>query len=271
MIISYHPSPVDATKSWQYSKGFVSRDAQSFAELAETIGTKVWSPILWMDGKRKQDNFLRADLVALDFDDGEMSLEEACRIWCDTNHIIATTKSLGLSKGGKPACDRFRVILELSETISELKHYKETMRCLVNAYPCDPACKDGGRFFYPCRQIVSVVNDGYTEDPVFLSPWKEELRQNARLQQKAKFQSTGVYPIWLNAFLEDGCVIGNGRNHTVYCAVRRLLELGVPECEAVVRVRRSPVVSKSFSEAELESVIKSACDGHKRSLHTQAE
>ena len=266
MLVSYHPCPVDATKSWQYAKGFVSTEILRFSDLALIIGTKVWSPIIWMDGNRKQDNFLRADFVALDFDDGELSLDEAKRIWCDSNHIIATTKSHQKEKGNKRACDRFRVVLELSRSLNELKHYKETMRHLVDRYPCDPACKDGGRFFYPCTNVVSVCSDGYQEDPVMLSPAREAFRETKKMQRLHKYQMTGEYPLWLNAFLEDGVCIGDGRNHTVYVAIRRLLDLGVHEDKAIALVRHAPIVSGSFTAEERDHTIKSACDGHKRSL-----
>lgn len=258
-MISYHTLLGGAPAA--YSQGFLVADTNDVSRLARGITRYVWSPCVWKDGKRCQENFLRADWAVLDFDSGEMTLEEACRIFCDTIHLIGTTKSHQIAKDGKPACDRFRVVLKLERTTTDLGEYRATMASLVTRYPADPAPKDGARFFFPCREIASSLDEGYTEQLVMptespLTPEQEAIKRSVR---RLRYERLGKLPGWVSAFLKQGRLVrGGGRNNTVYAVVRELSDLGFEEEEIRKLVDSAPIDRKGL---KLDATIKSGMKG----------
>ena len=87
------------------------------ATLADLIiqGTP-WSPAIFKDGMRSNENFQSTNLLVLDIDDG-WPLATAIETFSDYAHIIATTKSHGIEKKGKVA-DRYRVVLLLDRHVT---------------------------------------------------------------------------------------------------------------------------------------------------------
>lgn len=164
MAISYFPGRADAPSAAHYTRGFKVADTDDPARLAKGISSLVWSPCVWLQGHRTQLNFEFADWCVLDFDNGELTLEQAIQNFCDCVHVIGTTRNHQRVKGGKPAVDRFRVMLKFDERIDNLRLYRYQMFVASRHWPCDPACKDGARFFFPCTDIVSVSADGYTHE-----------------------------------------------------------------------------------------------------------
>lgn len=126
-----------------------------FKNLSKVITQRVWSPIVWTGGVRKKDNFLSSSLLALDSDSGTWSLADA-KDWVDSlgvAAIIGTTKSHQKVKGKEPACDRFRVLIPTIATCNNLDDFEYTMRMYIESMGCDISCKDGARFYYPCKEI----------------------------------------------------------------------------------------------------------------------
>ena len=134
-------------------------------ELAKIICNGRYSPIVYKNNKRHQSNFDYADIVALDFD-GDLSLKEARLQFKAYTHIIAPTKSHQKEKNGIVA-DRFRVVLFLSERITDLQVYRNTVIGLLRMFPqADPQCKDGARYFEPSNAVISKKTDGKLVNPI---------------------------------------------------------------------------------------------------------
>lgn len=146
---------INATgEAWQ-QRYFKTVDIGMIRELAHYMIHGAWSPIVWKDGYRKTDNFISSDYLALDCDDGAWTLESA-KQWLMSNKlkgIIGTTKSHQIAKGEKPACDRFRVVVPWSTPIINYQTYRANMENILRQIPADKACKDGARFFFPCKKI----------------------------------------------------------------------------------------------------------------------
>ena len=70
-------------------------------DLYSIIESHVWSPIIWKDGYRAKKNFTSARLLVLDFDDGNLTLEQAIEKFEPYIHIIGTTKSHQIEKAPK--------------------------------------------------------------------------------------------------------------------------------------------------------------------------
>ncbi len=81
---------------------FSANKFHKLEELAEAITNHHWSPIVWQRNCRKRDNFLSCRLMVLDFDDPGYSLAQCLNDWCDTVHIIGTTKSHQKEKTDPP-------------------------------------------------------------------------------------------------------------------------------------------------------------------------
>jgi hypothetical protein len=253
-MISYHPEMVDAARPSLYAAGFRVADTNKVERLKSGIKDFVWSPIIWRSGHRRQVNFLRADWCVLDFDDGEMSLNEAVKAFCDCIHIIGTTKSHQRGKGGL-ICDRFRVALKWDAPLLDLHLYRWNMHKLIDRYPVDKSCMDGARYFFPCREIISAADEGYTQEIDEDVPSRFESPVDYGAYRDAR-----IMPPWTRANLERVIPTGE-RNITCYQISKDLLALGLPADKVLSLIIQSPTYNGIVSETvrkEIQDVIKSA-------------
>lgn len=249
-MLSYHPWP---TKSWNermLQRGWRTVDTVDMRRVAAGITLYPWSPCIWRDGDKRNANFLYADLIALDFDSPEMPLAQALNAFSDMAHVIGTTKSHQREKNGV-VCDRFRVVLRLDSRIERLDDFRETLRFAMRHYPADEACKDGGRFFWPCKEIVSVETDGFTCDVQFAPPPSAAFELTAA-------QASGVMPKSAARLLEGWIEVD--RHKSVYLAGWDLGLAGWAPEQAVALVRGAPLYrSLPKRQHEFERTIADAC------------
>lgn len=249
-MLSYHPWP---TRSWNermLQRGWRTVDTVDMKRVAEGIARYPWSPCVWRDGDKRNANFLHADFLTLDFDSPEMPLAQAVNAFSDMAHVIGTTKSHQKDKGGV-VCDRFRVVLKLDSRIERLGDYRETLAFAMRHYPADEACKDGGRFFWPCREIVSVETDGFTADVQLAPP------PGAAFELTGA-QAQGVMPKSAVRLLEGWITID--RHKSVYLAGWDLGLAGwTPEAAATL-VKGAPLYTDHPDrQREFERTIRDAC------------
>lgn len=144
-----------------YSSKFVNSVHPLDVTRPEIITQSMWSPSLFEDGVRSNKSFSSTKLMVLDIDSG-LSIEQAKKLFINFRHVIGTTRNHQkekVSASGRitPACDRFRIILELEEVITDAKVYKRVWHHVKGMCPqLDEACKDPARFFYPCTEIVHI-------------------------------------------------------------------------------------------------------------------
>lgn len=163
-MISYNVKAYNPRTPSKYSYGFKNLETDDLTMISVLISNRVWSPIVWKNGKRDSANFIASNFLALDFDESDMTLDTAVNnVFCDQIHIIGTTKSHQIHKNRKLPCDRYRVVLKLDGTITDLDQYIGTISPLITHYGADESGKDGARFFYPCQDIISIGYDGYSE------------------------------------------------------------------------------------------------------------
>jgi hypothetical protein len=249
---------------WQFG----TRPITNAGTFQEIITSFVWSPIIWKDGRRKKENFLTCNYMALDFDDGEMTLGGA-ESWCRDRgfaFIIGTSKSHQkekVCKSGKrlPAVDRFRLVIPFAETIRNKDEYEYNMLLATETLPCDPKCKDAGRYFFPCKTITSVSQgNGY---PVFELPkgHAKAAKESAALdaEKKAERKKSGTLPIWVITALRCGAQPGE-RNNTCYAVARELTDLGFSQSEIKNLLAASP--AWDLPPDEMERAIESGANTH---------
>ncbi|NQY01049.1 MAG: hypothetical protein HRT70_07970 [Flavobacteriaceae bacterium] len=140
----------------RFSKGYQGV-GRSIRDVADVIVAKVWSPSIFKNGTRNKESFLCSNWCVLDFDEG-MTLNDALNTFCDTQHIIGTTKSHQTEKNGL-ICDRFRVCIPWEKQIIDAEHYQQNIERMIIHYDTDTSCSDPARLFYPCTAIISINDD----------------------------------------------------------------------------------------------------------------
>lgn len=146
----------------------ICAEVASVDELIEIISKKSWSSAVFKHNYRSNATFDFEDMITLDVDGG-CSLNSAMQIFADYKHVISTTRNHQKSKNGE-ICDRFRVVLFLSERITTKSTHSATYQHLLTKFPfCDEKCKNPGRHFYASNSVVSVNRNGLLIDPVHAS------------------------------------------------------------------------------------------------------
>jgi len=212
---------------------------------AETTVQNDWSPFLFKTNYRKGDCWESCSVVALDIDDG-CTIEEAKEIFKDYQCIITTSKSHQIEKNGK-VCDRFRVILPLSEKIDNKDIYKNTWYSLSNKYPfIDQQCKDFARFFYKGKTIVHINQNGQKIVPV-----NEEIESAKVSTYLTKIPlNKGKLSRFTMEFLTWGGEDGNW-NAGLYKAAKDFQEQGYTEEEFVSRAEK---ITGSLDSTDLKTI-----------------
>lgn len=207
----------------------IERAEATLDNIEWAIGCYTWSCSIYAGGVRNSANFLRAAYVALDFDEGK-TLDWALHTFAAYACVIGTTKSHQVAKGGVVA-DRFRVLLRLSEVVTDADVYQRTAKTLIARYGSDRACSDPARIFYHCPQTVYAgPEDGDTIQPA--PPPAPVRRLNA-------FKTlTGRLPQAISRYQQGGGFMVGQRNVLIYqaaCDYRRLLKLTLNETLATMR------------------------------------
>lgn len=205
---------------------FSTMETGSLDEIARQMLLSAWSPIVWDGGRRAKAWFSYSDFCALDFDNGEWSTDDAAAMLTKNGMagIVGTTRSHRLVKDGQPACDRFRIVMPWETRLHDRAAYEQNMARLMTHMPADRACKDGGRFFWPCGHIV-FIQDGA---PL---AWKPFTKPKPSRTAMVDMQLHRV-PDWMRAELECGVPIG-GRNKTAFRFAIKLKERGFSQDEAL--------------------------------------
>ncbi|MEQ8677243.1 MAG: plasmid replication protein, CyRepA1 family [Aggregatilineales bacterium] len=100
-------------------------------------------PAVFNEGERGRKNFLRGQLISLDFDHNGM--EEVMRI----PFVRENALMVYATPSSTPESPRCRVVFCLDEPVTSLELYELLVKRLLHLFDkADPACKDGSRMFY---------------------------------------------------------------------------------------------------------------------------
>lgn len=252
-----HPAPylVDRARTEKdyarhFTKGWWTVDCRAFTVLEDILTSHVWSPIVFNGGHRLGANFREARWLALDFDTPEYDLEQCKSDWCDTIHVIGTTKNHQKQKGDHPPCDRFRLVVPFVATITCPRTYEHNFKVIGARYGADTQVKDRARLFFPCQEIVSVVKEGEFQ-PIIEAP----VEAPPPVVDQCRVSG---YARW---FLKTKIPIGE-RSIACYRAAKDILRMGKSDHDALAAILGSATyVSEPPSEhamGKIRGAVKSA-------------
>lgn len=248
-----------AAKKANHHAWFETVSPSNRSSFCDVLTSATWSPVVWTS-KRMKANFKSCSYLALDFDDG-FTIKEA-ESWLakhEYSGIIGTSKSHQIDKYTptgklKPACDRFRLVVPFSRTIYDLDEYEMNMEKIMEALPCDPSCKDGARFFYPCKKIVHQVQGGKYEVMSEVEVEQEKKKRKAHLElvvsNNIVRKELGVMPAWIHEIIKYGVDESDSRHQYAYRIGATLQSLGYAEQDIVTLVMHSNISAIGLPDVE---------------------
>lgn len=260
-MISYHPASANAPVGQHFTHGFLAADVDCPHRIAKCIQRFAWAPARFKDGYRTRANVIHANWLGLDFESAEMTLDQAVKSFADMIHVIGTTRNHQVEKDGV-TLDRFRVLIKAERLMGPEEIYA-TLRHIAKRYPIDPSCIEPARHFFPCREIVSISDEGYLQEvtPPPPPPTEKEIMRaeiKATLARR-RFEATGAMAPWIKAFLEQGrlCRAG-GRNNTIYAVAVALRDLGLSQDTIYRMIQEAPISRDDMTEKQVAATIQSA-------------
>jgi hypothetical protein len=274
-FISISPArpPRDAAEKskmgWAYSDKFEVHDTAMFGDLINLITTKVYSPIAFIDGRRRERNFVGAVYAVLDFDENA-SIEYIDEYLRSINLFFVIATSLNHRKekrmsGGRisPAQDRFRLILMFSEVINDLRTYNYNMELLCRVVGADPGALGGSRFFFNSPEVISFANGIPLQVLLPSADYGRVTLSDSALQkkdfQKQDYIRTGKFHGYIERFLARGERFADSYHMSILKCASALCWLDVEESECVRLIKAArPMFSTSrqVSDAEIINTIK---------------
>lgn len=229
-------------------------------DLAAAISTVDWAPALFSERKRTIGSLLRLNLLVLDVDSG-CQLNDALEKFSGYKHIIATSRNHQKEKNNV-TCDRFRVILFLSDTIDNDRDFKATWTRASKFWPfIDAACKDSSRFFYASPGVISINRTGRVFDVsvalVATTPNDADfLRSLGNDVATTKSEILAVKgDLWKSTykFLAEGAPAGT-RHTTLVTAVGNMREQGYSKPEVIERISDMITAGGNWTQPSLSAV-----------------
>lgn len=150
--------------------------------LIEYVTNYAWSPFTFKEFRRESD-FISTDMLVYDIDEG-MNIEECEAIIKRENLCCLCLPSPSHTE----EAHRFRIILPLAQTISNLQVYRDTWVKGAEVFGvADEQCKDACRGYFG-----STMNDGFWIEGDFFEPVqpKLELSQNVEYGQTSMINVT---------------------------------------------------------------------------------
>jgi hypothetical protein len=223
-----------------------------------------WSPTVFKNNYRKTENFLYSDWCVLDFDESDMTLNDARDTFKDCIGFIGTTKSHQINKTNKDGKilegprDRFRVALAWESRIEDAETSRYSTALIGERYGCDTKCFEPARFYFPCTKIIDVYYGDYFQSVI--SPSSGGLcvitnpdRVNTHFGLSDIANTLLTYGITNQNFMHR-------RNDTIFKAALDLLRHGYSETELENLIKSKTDIE---TDAEKKSILKSAVKQYK--------
>lgn len=126
------------------TNSFVTEDVM-LSEAAGRISDGYPFTVALKTSNRRKENFLQGQVIGLDFDKGDKSVETLAQDPYISMYAFLIYPTLSST----PEHPKSRVLFALDQPILQLENYERGVRALQWIHgDADPACKDGTRFFF---------------------------------------------------------------------------------------------------------------------------
>lgn len=174
-------------------------------ELYRVTMAHEYSAANFKGGKRNNSSAKGVSIVILDFDEG-LSLKQGIELFSSCKSLTVTTKSHQVDKHGI-VTDRFRVILPLDRSITDMTYYCKLMKIITRYFNSDIACSDPARYYSPNpKQLVHYSSsEAYFDIEKFDSMIEENIEtiHSSKVTHKKIVRSVTSTRVELSDFLGD--------------------------------------------------------------------
>lgn len=178
---NFHNKELKPRKSKKhYAAGFTELHDTIIALAAHISAGGAWSPGVFLDDCRKKSNFLFAQAIGIDLDDGP-DVETLAQI----PFIAKYCAFIGASASSTPEKPKSRLVFILDELIKDLGDYERAVKWLIaklkelGIFP-DEACKDASRFFYGATEKNFQVFAGNILPLEVIQSWEPTIPEPAQ-------------------------------------------------------------------------------------------
>jgi hypothetical protein len=230
----------------------------------------------WHSGRRKDDNFLRAQFIAVDCDTEDERSSIPYLLGLEFVNVYAAL--IHSTPSHTAAAPRSRVVFLLDEPIADSAAYEVAIGFVYSLFPgSDTSCIDSSRFFYGSKncEIELLVNNvlPVTHLRSYYNRWRRVTTptQQARRQQQQPYTVQHRQPATEKGTLTPDAFLdyagkdapGEGRNNRGYRLGRQLREMGLSLFEAEGYLREyqrkvEHIKDKPYTEAEALANARSA-------------
>lgn len=246
-------------------KTFLPVAVKNMRELAEIVSTRPWSPSVFRNNHRSNDDVIETSLLVLDYDNGSISLDEMTII-LETEgyrYLIGTSLHHRKEKHGE-RCDRFRVILfPANKPETNKKQYRGQVFRFHKRWPTpDDSCLDPCRFYSPSPVVAG--SDGLPvvfEQPTAIETIDKKDSRNYEANEQNK--QTGRLPPKLELFVNEGVIYGESRRKCCFLSARKLAILGWSLDSAMRAVINAPFDKSEFKKEDHDDLPRQIENGYK--------
>lgn len=154
-MFSYHEDKRHIGLAGRYDQDFKCVDHDEVAVLLKLILEYTHSPITWYGGKRGSEHFKASNWVALEFDEGAISSEDAQDIVEGMHHVIVAISPIQSSPCGMYSKETLRVYLRLSSPVWSAREYSFLATHWSNIFGANPLWSGAAQIFYPAHAFIS--------------------------------------------------------------------------------------------------------------------
>lgn len=232
-----------------YTKDFEDIEV-SFDSIPDLVNQDLgYSAARFENGHRKIEHAKKGlDLTILDIDEGwtiencvDFLTRKGLKAW------IITTRSHGKQKDSKPACDRFRVILQNNTpfmgTAEEYSQMMKNIFLYFDEVP-DKSCKDISRFYWGNKEAETYYIEG---NPLNILMFPTEQRQQYKPPRGENDNQEAIEKFFVKNATEGQ------RNAMLFRALKFAQDKGMNAREFVFNINSQ--LSNPLSEAELNKTI----------------
>lgn len=229
---------------------YFNRVEISDERFCKLISSTIWSPIVWTNNRRLKANFEFSDYCALDFEHPDVTLTGVKKRFCDSWHILGTTRNHQKQKENNPPMDRFRLVLQWERRITCVKEYEYNTKKLADELQADIAACDGGRVFLPSQYHSHEFGDDLYVEEVLVPT--NTGGNDYKYEQK--YHNAGILSPFARHALMNVIPVGS-RNSTFFKVACELSRLGVSMEEAQNRIVNCPTFRQSEGGRKLENTV----------------